>query len=83
MEIQPTKFSSHGWCMGKIGTVSQTALKVILKRRLVDDFSNATIFTEIESIMNSRPLTAISDDINDLEALTQNHFLLGRSSSIS
>ena len=61
--------------------LAKTALKVILKGRLVDDFSLATIFTDIESIMNSRPLIAISDDINDLEALTQNHFLLGRASS--
>eukprot|EP00112_Aurelia_sp_Birch-Aquarium-sp1_P018471 Seg441.3 transcript_id=Seg441.3/GoldUCD/mRNA.D3Y31 product="hypothetical protein" protein_id=Seg441.3/GoldUCD/D3Y31 len=59
---------------------AKTALKAILKGRLVDDFSLATIFTEAEGIMNSRPLTATSDDINDLEALTPNHFLLGRAS---
>ena len=56
------------------------ALNAILKGRLVDDFSLVTIFTEAESIMNSRPLTATSDDTNDLEALTPNHCLLGRAS---
>ena len=30
--------------------------------------------------MNSRPLTAVSDDANDYEALTLNHFLSGRAS---
>ena len=30
--------------------------------------------------MNSRPLTSVSDDIDDLEPLTPNHFLIGQSS---
>ena len=34
---------------------------------------------EFESILNSRQLTSISDDITDFEALTPNHILLGSS----
>ena len=38
-----------------------------------------TFLTEVESIVNSRPLTAASDDINNLEAITPNHLLIGKS----
>ena len=39
----------------------------------------ATYLTEIESLINGRPLIPISDDVNDMDALTPNHSLLGRS----
>ena len=32
----------------------------------------------VEHTLNARPLTAVSDDPEDLTALTPNHFLLGR-----
>jgi hypothetical protein len=47
-----------------------------LKQQTVDDEYLTTIMCEVESIMNSRPLTKVSDDSNDLEALTPNHLLL-------
>ncbi|GFW28521.1 integrase catalytic domain-containing protein [Trichonephila clavipes] len=37
-----------------------------------------TIMTQIEGILNSRPLTPLSMDIDDLSVLTPAHFLIGR-----
>ncbi|GFS63646.1 integrase catalytic domain-containing protein [Trichonephila clavipes] len=37
-----------------------------------------TFLTQIEACLNSRPLTPISNDPNDLSALTFGHFIIGR-----
>ena len=51
--------------------------KVIGSRTLTHE-TLSTFTCEIESNMNSRPLTYTSSDINDPLPLTPNHFLLGR-----
>lgn len=37
-----------------------------------------TILCKIEAVLNSRPLTPMSEDIEDLNVLTPGHFLIGR-----
>ena len=49
----------------------------LMKDTVLTDPQLATLLTEVESILNSRPLTHASEDINDLDALTPNHILLG------
>ena len=42
--------------------------------------SLSTFITEIESVLNSRPLTSVIDDPNDYNVLRPNHIILGRQS---
>ena len=50
----------------------------LVKEKTLNDESLETLICEAESIINGRPLTAISDDQKDLEPLTPNHLLLLR-----
>ena len=60
---------------------TKRALKVVIKERTFTDDALNTIMTEVDSTVNSRPLTNVSDNIDDYEALIPNHFLLGRRSN--
>ena len=53
-------------------------LKVIVGDRLLSEFALRTLSTEVEFIINNRPIVAASDDPADLEAMIPNHFLLQR-----
>ncbi|KAL0146847.1 hypothetical protein M9458_057786, partial [Cirrhinus mrigala] len=57
-------------------------LNSLLKEQAVNDDCLKTIMCEVESIINGRPLTSVSDDANDVEPLTPNHLLLLKSQPI-
>ena len=52
-------------------------MAIVGNRTLTDDVLSTTMWT-VEQILNSRPLSSVSYDPQDLEALIPNHFLLGR-----
>ena len=60
---------------------SAITLKAITCDCLFTEDALHTFICEVESILNNRPITPSSDDINDYEALTPNHILFGHSSS--
>ena len=56
-------------------------LKAIVKDRISIEDCQYTFLCEAEAVLHSRPWTAISDNINELEPLTPNHLLIGASST--
>ena len=51
-------------------------LNALLKNQSPNDEGLSTLMCEVEAILNSRLLTKVSDDPNDLQALSPNHLLL-------
>lgn len=66
-----------GWWERLIG-LTKTTLKKTLGRSYVSYERLQTVVTEIEAIMNDRPLTYVSSDASDPEVLTPSHLLYGR-----
>lgn len=57
---------------------AKRAISAILKDADINDEELQTTFVGVECLMNSRPLTALSNDPNDEPVLTPNHFLIGQ-----
>jgi hypothetical protein len=53
-------------------------LKKVLGKALVNAEEFTTVLTEIEGQINSRPLTQVSSDPKDLNAITPAHLMLGK-----
>ena len=64
--------------MEAIVKITKKAVKTVVRDSLFAEEMLATYLTEIESLINGRRLMPISDDVNDMDALTPNHVLLGR-----
>ena len=57
---------------------AKRAICCVLKEADINDEELETTFVGVESLMNSRPLTAVIEDPNDEPVLTPNHFLIGQ-----
>ncbi|XP_035980606.1 uncharacterized protein LOC118556656 isoform X5 [Fundulus heteroclitus] len=74
--FNPPAASHHGGVWERLIRMVRQVLYSILKQQLLDDESLETLLCEVESILNSRPITTVKEDGQDVEALTPNHILL-------
>lgn len=72
--------SHHGGAWERCIRSVRKILSSLLSQQPLDDEGLTTVLCEVESIMNARPLTTVSNDPHDFEALTPNHLLLLRAS---
>lgn len=79
--FNPPSGSHHGGIWERCIRTVRKVMTALLNQQTLDDEGLCTLMCEVESIINSRPLTKVSDDPDDLEALTPNHLLLLRSGS--
>ena len=71
-----------GWWERLIRSV-KTSLRKSVGRSLLTRTELETVIHEVESCINSRPLTFVSSDLDSNTILTPSHFLLGRASPIT
>ena len=78
--FNPPASPHFGGVWERVVRSAKRALEAIIGRDVITDEMLLTVMAEVEGLLNSRPLTHVSTDPNDLQALTPNHFLIGRAS---
>ena len=81
MAFNPPAASHMGGVWERLIRSVKNTLKALLKEQLLTDKALPTLMTEVELIMNDRPLTTGSDDVNDVQPLTPNKLLLLRTNA--
>ena len=76
-KFSPPAAPHFGGVWERIVRSAKTALRIVLRNRTVNDEVLYSALVGVEALLNDRPLTHVSVDHRDLEALTPNHFLLG------
>ena len=76
--FNPPRAPHFGGVFESMVKAAKRALMAIVGRANLTDEELRTAFVEAEDLLNSRPLTTVSSDPHDLEALTPQHFLVGR-----
>ena len=76
--FNPPTGSHHGGAWERLIRSIRKILNSTLRTQSLDEEGLNTVLCEVESILNSRPLTKESTDPNDLEALTPNLLLLSQ-----
>lgn len=79
-KFNPPAAPHHGGAWERLVRSCKRSIYHILGSQRLTDEVLQTVLCMVEQSLNARPLLPASADIADLEALTPNHFLLGRPS---
>lgn len=71
--FNPPYGAHYGGIWERLIRMVKTVFWSVTNEQYLDE--EGTVMCEVESILNSRPLTSVSDNPNDLEPLTPNHLL--------
>lgn len=75
-------YASHmGGVWERLVRSIKNALKSVVREQLLNDEGLSTLMTEVEKILNDRPITQVSNDSQDPEPLSPNKLLIMRSNS--
>ena len=74
----PKRAPWYGGFWERLIGMTKTVIKKVLGRARINLIALQTLVTEIEAVLNDRPLTYVSSDVNDIEPLTPAHLLYGR-----
>lgn len=74
----PKKAPWFGGFWERLVGLTKSAIKKVLGRAHISLQVLQTIVVEVEALLNDRPLTYVSHDLNDPEPLTPSHLLSGR-----
>ncbi|XP_070533005.1 uncharacterized protein [Ptychodera flava] len=75
----PKRAPWFGGFWERLISLTKNAIKKVLGRSFITYDELATVVTEIETVLNDRPLTFVSSSADDDVSLTPNHLLHGRS----
>ena len=81
VQVQPTKYPWMGGALDPLTKLVKRSLKAITLDRIFTKEALYTFPCEVEPLLNNRPVTTSSNDINDYEAPITNHLILGNSLS--
>ncbi|XP_062538693.1 uncharacterized protein LOC134206968 [Armigeres subalbatus] len=76
--IPPRAPNFGGLWEAAVKSAKTSLIRVLAKQKLSFE-DMATVLTQIEAAMNSRPLTPLSEDPDEMDVLTPGHFLIGSS----
>ena len=77
--FNPPSASHWGGPWERLIRTIRRVMTTVLREQILDDEGLQTLMCEIESIVNGRPLTRVSDDPRDANALTPSHLLMLKS----